>query len=110
MVRLISSIVFLCVAVLFAVILFSSEGALLQVVESVIHGFIGRTGFIVSIPALLYLFYIHAFSGKRPVKLRTTCLIVFIFLCFQIIYACISLLPYDFVNVTNCITYMLPIL
>ena len=80
-VRLISSIVLLALAIVFIVILFASEGALLKVVESVIHGLIGRTGFILSIPVLLYLFFIHAFSGKRPIKLRTVCLIIFVLLC-----------------------------
>ena len=80
-VRLISSVVLLALATLFTVILFSDEGALLQILKSVIHGLIGRTGFVVSIPVLLYLFFIHAFSGKRPVKFRTICLIAFILLC-----------------------------
>ena len=80
-VRLISSLVLLAMVVLFGVILFASEGALLKFVENLIHGLIGRVGFIVSIPVLLYLFFIHAFSGKRPIKLRTTCLIIFILLC-----------------------------
>ena len=79
-VRLISSVVLLGLAVIFIVILFASEGALIKVVESVIHGLIGRTGFVLSIPVLLYLFFIHAFSGKRPIKLRTICLIVFVLL------------------------------
>ena len=79
--RLISSVIFLALSVLFAIILFSSEGALLKLMENVILGIIGRTAFIVSIPVLLYLFFIHAFSGKNPVKLRTVCLIVFVFLC-----------------------------
>ena len=80
-VRLISSIVLLALAVLFTVILFASEGALLRVLESVIHGLIGRVGFVLSIPVLLYLFFIHAFSGKRPIRLRTVCLILFVLLC-----------------------------
>ena len=50
--------------------------------------------------------------SSSPVELMVYCnliklvifIIVFIFLCFQIIYACFSLLPYDFVSVTNCIT------
>ncbi|MBQ8358978.1 MAG: DNA translocase FtsK, partial [Oscillospiraceae bacterium] len=42
---------------------------------------IGRSGFVVCVPVFLYLFFIHAFSGKRPVKLRTVCLLVFILLC-----------------------------
>ena len=80
-VRLVSSVVLLGLAVLFSVILFTSEGALLKVLKNVMHGIIGRTGFVVSIPVLLYLFFIHAFSGKRPIKLRTVCLIVFMLLC-----------------------------
>ena len=80
-VRLISSVVLLGLAILFIVILFASEGALLEIVESIIHGLIGRTGFIISIPVLLYLFFIHAFSGKRPIKARTICLCVFVLLC-----------------------------
>ena len=80
-VRLISSVVLLALAVLFAIILFTTEGALLKLIKNVIHGLIGRAGFIVSIPVLLYLFFIHAFSGKRPIKLRTVCLIAFVLLC-----------------------------
>ena len=80
-VRLISSLVLLAMAILFTVILFASEGALLTVIESLIHGLIGRTGYIISIPVLFYLFFIHAFSGKRPIKLRTVCLILFVLFC-----------------------------
>jgi len=80
-VRLISSVVLLALSVLFAIILFTTEGALLKLIKNVIHGLIGRVGFIVSIPVLLYLFFIHAFSGKRPIKLRTVCLIIFVLLC-----------------------------
>ena len=80
-VRLVSSLVLLALAVLFTVILFASEGALLRLLESVIHGLIGRVGFVISIPVLLYLFFIHAFSGKRPIRLRTVCLILFVLLC-----------------------------
>ena len=80
-VRFISSIVFLAMGILFAIMLFTSEGALLTLIENVICGIIGRTAFVVSVPVLLYLFLIHAFSGKRPVKLRTTCLILFVLLC-----------------------------
>ena len=80
-VRLISSLVFLSLAVLFAVVLFKSEGALLKLMKNVFHGLIGRTGFVVAIPVLLYLFFIHAFSGKRPVRLRTVCLVLFVIFC-----------------------------
>ena len=41
---------------------------------------VGVAGFIISIPVMLYLFFIHAFSGKRPVKMRTICLLAFVFI------------------------------
>ena len=80
-VRLITSVVFLGCGVLFSVILFACEGAVLTLIERLIHGLIGRVGFIISIPVLLYLFWIHAFSGKRPVTMRTICLAVFVLIC-----------------------------
>ena len=42
---------------------------------------IGWTSFYVAIPALLYLFTIQAFSGKRPILLRSICLISFVLIC-----------------------------
>ncbi|MBE6920157.1 MAG: DNA translocase FtsK [Ruminococcaceae bacterium] len=42
---------------------------------------IGQVAFYIAIPALLYLFTIHAFSGKRPVILRSVCLLVFVAIC-----------------------------
>ena len=80
-VRLISSVVFFVCFVVFAIILFACEGALLTFIQKLVHGLIGRIGFIVSIPVLLYLFYIHAFSGKRPVTMRTICLAAFVLVC-----------------------------
>ena len=79
--RLISSVIFLACFVLFAIILFACEGALLCFMEKLIHGLIGRVSFILSIPVLLYLFFIHAFSGKRPVAMRTVYLFTFVLLC-----------------------------
>jgi len=89
-VRLISSVVFLGLFILFLVIFFQPEGALVKVTENLIHGILGRAGFIVSIPALLYLFLIHAFSGKRPVLMRSVCLGVFVVIC-----GCIAHLSMD---------------
>ena len=80
-VRLISSLVLLALAVFFVFVLFGSDGALVTFFERIILGLIGRTSLVVSIPVLLYLFFIHAFSGKRPIKFRTVCLLVFVFLC-----------------------------
>lgn len=79
--RLISSVVFLCVFILLLVIFFVPEGAIVTVLNIFIHGLFGRTGFIVSIPAALYIFLIHAFSGKRPVLMRTICLCCFVLCC-----------------------------
>ena len=80
-VRLITSVIFLCLFVLFLVIFFKPEGALVKIFADLIHGLIGRTAFIVSIPGLLYLFIIHAFSGERPVKMRSICIGLFILFC-----------------------------
>ncbi len=81
-VRVITSLSFLATFVLFLVMFFSPDGGkLTSLISSVISGLIGKVGFAVSIPTLLYLFIIHAFSGSRPVAMRTTCLTVFVFLC-----------------------------
>lgn len=71
-----------CIAlfVLFLVISLGSEGALLTVCENLVLGLLGKGGFIVSIPVLLYMFFILCFSGKRPVKMRCICLGVFVVL------------------------------
>ncbi len=80
-VRLITSATFLALFVLFLVIFFKPEGVVIRFLEDVLHGLLGRVGFLVSIPGLLYLFIIHAFSGSRPVKMRTVCISVFIVIC-----------------------------
>ena len=82
--RLISSIVFLGLFVLFLVIFCAPGGALTDIVSDLIHGLIGEQGFLIAIPALLYLFLIHAFSGKRPVIMRTLCVVSFV-----IVFGCI---------------------
>lgn len=83
--RLISSAVFFTLFILFFIIVVESEGLFIVWLDKLVHGLIGQTGFIVSIPVLLYLFIIHAFSGKRPVKMRTICLI-----CFVLLFGCLS--------------------
>ncbi len=82
--RAVSSMIFLALFVVMLVIFFlpaGNDGQLLRLIGNVIHGIIGRIGFIISIPGLLYLFLIHAFSGKRPVTMRSICLGVFVLLC-----------------------------
>lgn len=73
-IRMITSIIFLGTFILFLIAAFSSSGVVLQFTKEIVCGLIGQTGFVVSIPILLYLFIIHAFSGKRPVIMRSVCL------------------------------------
>jgi len=91
-IRVISSAIFLSCFILFLVISFYPEGALVRLLEGFVHGLIGRAGFLVSIPGFLYLFIIHAFSGKRPVKMRSVCVAVFVIVCGCIFH--ITLLPH----------------
>ncbi len=79
--RFITSGVCLALFILFLAIILKSEGALLKLIESILTGFIGQTAFLVLTPCLLYLFFIHAFSGNRPVLMRSICVLVFAFLC-----------------------------
>lgn len=80
-VRLISSAIFFSLFTVFLIISLYPEGELVLLLEKIVHGLIGRAGFLVSIPGFLYLFVIHAFSGKRPVKMRSVCVAVFITVC-----------------------------
>ena len=91
--RVITSAVFLALFVLTLVIFFlpdDKDGQLVRLIGKFIQGLIGRVAFIVSIPGFLYLFLIHAFSGKRPVVMRSVCLGIFVILC-----GCISHLALD---------------
>ena len=89
-VRFISSAVFLGLFILFIVTFFVPEGVFVKIISDIVHGFIGRTGFVVAIPVLLYAFFIHAFSGNRPVRMRTVCLF-----SFMIVSGCITHLVLD---------------
>ena len=80
-IRLISSVICLALFIVFLVTFLQPEGALIELIEGVILGLIGQTGFLVSIPVLLYLFIIHAFSGKRPIQMRTISLVSFVLIC-----------------------------
>lgn len=80
-VRLISSLIFIGLFVLFFVMFINPDGLIIRMLDKAVHGLIGSVGFFIAIPAFLYLFIIHAFSGKRPVKMRTLCLLLFILAC-----------------------------
>ena len=65
----------------FVAISVSSEGWLLQFVEQIVLGLIGKVGFYFSIPALLYLFVINAFRNNTNVRMRSFCLVSFVLIC-----------------------------
>ena len=79
--RLVTSLICLALFVLFLVIFLQPDGALVKLFQGFVLGLIGWTSFYVAIPALLYLFTIQAFSGKRPILLRSVCLISFVLIC-----------------------------
>ena len=79
-IRFFSASAFLAMFVLFLTMLFTHEGVWINWFYNFVLGMIGYAGFYISIPALLYLFIIHAFSAKRPVIMRTICLISFVLL------------------------------
>lgn len=80
-VRLISSCVLLGLFFLFLFSALNQQGVFLSLIKKLVSGLIGKTGYVVSIPVLLYLFFIHAFSGERPIKMRTVCLCCFVVVC-----------------------------
>lgn len=80
-IRVVTSIVFLVLFIVFLVASFLQEGYVITLLTTLACGLIGRAAFIVLIPVLLYLFVIHAFSGQRPVIMRTLCLLAFTVLC-----------------------------
>ena len=80
-VRLITSVICL-VAFLFLLFAFlNPNGVAVQFVRTVVLSMVGEVAFYVLIPAMLYLFVIQAFSGKRPVILRSVCLLSFVAVC-----------------------------
>ena len=92
-IRLISSLCFVGLFVITLVIAFNHQGVLPAFIYSLMHGLLGRVGFLVSIPAFLYLFMIHAFSGKRPVIMRSVCIALFV-----LITGCIAHLASGFTS------------
>ena len=79
--RLISSVICGALFVLFLVIFMNQDGALTKLIYQFLLGLFGEICFYVSIPALLYMFIIQAFSGKRPVIMRSVSLGAFVLIC-----------------------------
>ncbi len=79
-VRVLFAVLALFLFVLFLVVFLRPDGVLLQMVLTVVTGLVGKIGFYIAIPTLLYQFVLLAFSGKRPVRMRSACLAAFTFL------------------------------
>ena len=92
-VRFFSAVIFLGLFALFLAIFLGSEGAVTIQIEKLALGLVGYVGFLVSIPAFLYLFFIHAFSGKRPVIMRSICIGAFILICGSISHLALDAEP-----------------
>ena len=79
-VRVISSLIFLVSFIIMLIMFFTDDGVFTNLIANFVRGLIGQIGFAILIPALLYAFIIHAFSGDRPIIMRTICLFCFVFL------------------------------
>lgn len=80
-IRFITAAVCLGLFILFLVMFLKPEGVFTNWILSIVLGVFGKVGFYTAIPALLYLFMIHAFSTKRPIILRSICLVCFVLCC-----------------------------
>jgi len=89
-VRVITASVSLGLFVLLLILYMNPDGAITRLLANILFGLFGQVGFLVAIPALLYLFIILAFSGKRPVIMRSVCLGCFVLAC-----GCIAHLSLD---------------
>ena len=83
------SVTCLLLFILFVVIVIQPEGTVLLVIKRIIYGLIGQLGFYISIPALLYLAWIHTFGRKELLGFRTFSTICFVIFmgCFQQFFA-----------------------
>jgi len=97
--RAISGALLLGMFILFLVMYLNPEGALIYPLKTAMYGLFGPVGFVIQIPALLYLFIIHAFSNKRPVKMRTICMIAFVLCCGAIYHMAVT--QFDKLNLTE---------
>ena len=79
--RFISSAICLFCFIIFLFVFLTPEEIFFKAIGNFVKSIIGLTSFYVAIPGLLYLFVIHAFSGKRPIVLRTVCLLVSVAIC-----------------------------
>ena len=88
--HVVTALLSLVLFVLFLVIAINPDGALLKVVQSVVLGLIGQAGFYFAIPALAYLFIINTFLRKSAIRMRSICVVLFVFFCGAIFHLCIK--------------------
>lgn len=77
----VTAFVSIALFVLFLVIAINPDGALLKFVQSIVLGLIGQAGFYIAIPGFLYLFFINTFGRKTAARMRSFCVVVFVFCC-----------------------------
>ena len=87
-----SGIICVFLFLLFLLILLKPEGALLLVSRSVVLGLIGEAGLLFFTPVFLYVGVINLIGRKTAVRMRSTCAIVFAFLCGAIYHLIVSAL------------------
>ncbi len=78
--RLVFAGVYLLLFFVFLVIALNQKGFVLTFIRSAVFGLFGPVTFYLSVPAMFYLFTLHAFPGKRPVALRSSCMLSSLFL------------------------------
>ena len=85
-------IICLFLFVLFVLLLFKTDGALLLVAKSIVLGFIGEAGLLFFTPVFLYIAVINLFGRKTAVKMRSICAALFAFLCGVLYHLIVSAL------------------
>ena len=83
-------IICLFLFVLFVLILFKSEGALILVTKSIVLGFMGEAGLLFFTPVFLYISVINLFGRKIAVRMRSVCAILFALFCGSIYHLIVS--------------------
>ena len=79
--RLVSSGIYLGLFALFLVIAMNQDGWFLLLVRNLFQGLFGNVAFYIAVPMFLFLAIIQFSGGPEPVKLRSVCALVFVFLC-----------------------------
>ena len=76
--------------VLFVLLLFKTDGALLLVTKSIVLGFVGEAGLLFFTPVFLYIAVVNLFGRKMAVRMRSICAVLFAFLCGVIYHLIVS--------------------